>query len=117
MRSVSVLRTIFRIAVSLQHMHSAPVSIEFIGKNARQAGSDAVSHLRPMRNDVDRSVGVNADENTGMERGRAHRGGGASGSGPERLRENPGAEDEGPGREHALKKTAAADIFDGDHAV
>ena len=81
-RSVGVLRAVFCITVGLQHVHSAPVGVEFVGKNARQAGAHAVSHLRPVGNDVDRSVGVNADENAGMKRGRTDGPGSASGCGP-----------------------------------
>src|ERR1700722_920527 len=127
MRAVRVLGTVGAIGVSLNNRDVAPIGVEFIGENSRQAGADSVTHLGTVGHNVDHAIGMNADENAGMERGRVNRSRNSGSCGPNGLREDSRAQYERPGGEHSLKKTAAADILDdnplhgglfrGDHAV
>ena len=69
---------------------------------------------------MDGAIGVDGEEEIGMENGVIERGGSAVGvgvCGPGRLRQNFETEDEGSGREDALEESATGDIFDCAHAV
>ena len=117
--AVGILRTVGAIAISLDDSDAGPVGIEFIGEDTRQAGADSVAHLRTVSHDVYRAVAVYADEEAGVECGSANRR-----RGVRRLRgcsdsgrtgekgDFSDAKHERAGGKHALKKTAAAHIFD-----
>ncbi len=73
MRSIRVLRSIFLVAISLDHRHPAPVRIQFIRQNARQARAHSIPHLRTVRHDQHRPVALNAHVHARMKRSRVDR--------------------------------------------
>ena len=70
LRSVGVLVAIPRVADALFDLDARPVGIELVGGDHRERGADAGPHLRAVRHDMHRAVGIDAEVDARMERRR-----------------------------------------------
>ena len=66
-RAVGVLVAVARIADALLDGDAAPVGVELVGRDLRQAGPDAGAHLGAVRHDEDRAVGPDAEIDARVE--------------------------------------------------
>ena len=69
MRAVRVLITVAGITDRLIHLHSLPVSIEFVSYYQRERSPDDGAHLRAMRHDVNGPIGINSDKRIWVQGG------------------------------------------------
>ena len=115
-RPVRVLVTVLRVAEPLLDAHGVPVGVELVGRHERQRGADAGAHLGPVRDDVDRPVGLDAEVDARVERGGLGTGADARVLRKRGLGQHLRGEHEGAGRERGAEEVAAADVFDEIHA-
>ena len=115
-RPVGILRSETGVAIRLNDFHAVPIGVEFVSENPRQTRPHAVPHFRPVRHDVNGSVGMNADEDARMKRSRINGCWRRRTRRPQRFWNDPCTQHKRSRREHALKKTTPADIFDRDRA-
>ena len=66
-RAVGVLIAVAGVADALLDAAAAPVGVELVGGDHRQRGADAGAHLRSVRDDEDRAVGLDAEIDTRIE--------------------------------------------------
>jgi len=117
MRSVGVLITVSCVTDGLFDLHALPVGVELVRHHEGQGGTNDRAHLRAMRDDVDRPVGIDADEDIRMQ-GRlvGVRAPVAGFLRPQQLGHGLRAEYEGPGSGQPHEEPAAADVDDLAHA-
>ena len=116
-RAVGVLVAVLLVADRLRDLDSAPVRLELVGEDHRDAGAHALAHLRAMGDDRHRSGGVDGDEQVRTQRGTD--GGRSLSDGRERVESRERIElereREGSGGGHALEEGSAADVLNGVH--
>ena len=69
MRSIRVLISVARVADRLFQLHPFPVRIQFIGQNEWDGSAAAGAHLRPVRHQIDGSVGIDSHKHAGVQDG------------------------------------------------
>jgi hypothetical protein len=114
LRAVGVLIAELRVADALVDPDARPVRVELVGRDHRERGANAGSHLRAVGDDVHRAVRIDSQIDARVQRRRV-------GLRPERRglsqqirRHEPRRDDQGAGREDTAEKVAAADVGRGD---
>jgi hypothetical protein len=115
LRAVGVLVAVARVADALDDLDAGPVGVELVGGDHRQRRADAGPHLRAVRDDVHRPIGIDAQEDArvegGVVRGVAEAGcAGIRSMGEQRVRHEARGDDEGARREHAAEEAPPAHV-------